>query len=580
MTVFNPSALTATPDAVAQALTLNGAPAALVSVTDGALSAHGVSGLSDVETGTPAQPGQTFEIGSQTKMITSAALLKLAEAGLVDLDAPLGDYLPAEMLDGIANAAEATLREALSMRSGIPSYTDLEDEDGNELFDLITAENPDTVIGTDVALDLVRGIPADFAPGAEYAYSNTAYALLGKVIESVTGKGLGAALEALVFAPLGMADTKLDDHTTDPARLSSYLEGDAGPIDVTYVLQDQYAEGGVISTTADMTTFLQALLVDQTLLSPEALGQMLTFGETDTDGMGFGLGLIVLQDAEFGTLVGFAGGTLGTDSATFLHLETGRILSTAVTTVDLDFGALSGLTAALELVAEDPAWAPSDADGPLEVQGVSAADLLVTETEDGADIAAEGAALHIEAPLDALSRANFAFEDGSILLTGTDGADRIALRKSDAAYSADNQLLGLEGNDRLRAGSGDDRLVGGRGDDRLKGLDGDDRLKGGSGDDRLKAGAGADVLIGGAGDDRMVGGAGADVFVFGDSTENGRFETDRIRDFDASADALFLGGVEITEIHERQTHVVFIFDGDGDALIVQGVSDADAITFL
>ncbi|MEM0921520.1 MAG: serine hydrolase [Pseudomonadota bacterium] len=580
MTVFNPAALTATPDAVAQALTLNGAPAALLSITDGARSAHGASGASDLTTGVTAQAGQTFEVGSQTKMITSVVLLKLAEDGLVDLDAPIGDYLPAEMLDGIANASEATLREALAMRSGIPSYTDQEDADGNELFDIITYENPDILIGTEVALDLVRGVPAAFAPGDGYEYSNTAYALLGKVIESVTGESLGDAMEALVFAPLGMSDTKLDDHGTDPARLSSYLTVDEGLLDVTYALQEQFAEGGVISTTADMTTFLQALLIDQTLLSPEALSQMLAFGDTDTDGMGFGLGLVVLQDASYGTLLGFPGGTLGTDSATFLHLESGRILSAAVTTTDLDADAVAGIVAALELVAEDPAWTPADGADPLQIEGVSAADLEVTETEDGAEIAAEGANLQIDASLADLTRVDFVFEDGSILLTGSDSHDRIALRKSDAAYTADNQLIGLEGDDRLRAGSGDDTLSGGTGQDRLKGLDGDDRLHGGDGDDRLKAGAGADVLIGGAGDDRMVGGAGADVFVFGDSTGNGVVETDRIRDFNAAEDALFLGGVEIADIQERQNHVLVTFEGEGDLLIVQGVSDAEAITLL
>lgn len=616
MTTFNPQALLATPDAIAQALTLNGAPAALVSFLDGAQIAQSSSGLSNLNTGDAAEFGQTFETGSQTKMIAAVVVLKLAEAGLIDLDARLGDYLPTEMLDNIANADTATVRDALAMRTGIPNFTDLENEDGVELFDLVAFENPDTIIGTDVALDLVRGKPASFETGTEYEYSNTNYALLGEVIEAVTGASLGEAMQDLVFSPLGMTNTFLDDHAEDPLRISSYLSTEDGVIDVTDVLQDLGAEGGVISTTADMSTFLQALLVDRTLLSSDALAQMMDFGPSDTEDMVFGLGLIAFQIDGLGTLVGFAGGTLGTDSATYLHMETGRIFATAVTRADLDVDAFTGLLASVQLALEDPAWAPHGNDGPLLVQNVAAADLNVQEIEDGFEISFEGAALKIGAKLDEIEPGDIQFEDGSVLMAGRIGHDHIVLQRNDDAFFADNQLHGLQGHDVLKAGAGNDRLFGGAGHDRLHGRGGDDKLDGGAGHDRLFGGvgddilngeaghdrlkgqrgddvldgaaghdrlwggAGEDMLVGGAGHDVLTGGSGADVFVFAAATQNGCQEFDRIKDFDVTEDMLAINGASVDTITETQSGVLISFDGDRDCLMLQGVTDADALVFI
>ena len=616
MTTFNPTAILATPDAIAQALTLNGAPAALVSFSDGTRIAQAARGVSNVETGDAAQFAQTFETGSQTKMVTAVVVLKLADAGLLDLDARLADYLPSDRLEGIANADEATLRDALAMRSGIPNFTDQDNEDGIELFDLIAFENPNTVIGADVALDLVRGVPASFEPGTSYEYSNTNYTLLGEVIEAVTGSSLGDVMQELVFAPLGMTDTFLDDHREDPNRVSSYYPVEDGAMNVTDVLQDTGAAGGLISTTADMSTFLQALLVDQTVLPPDALSQMMGFGPSDEDGMFFGLGLMAFQIDDVGTLIGFPGGTIGTESATFLHVETGQIFSTAVTTVDLDVSAFAGILASTQLAMEDPAWSNTDAAGHLQVQDISAAELIVETTGAGFELAYEGATLRVDTTLDEIEHGDIVFDDGSVLLTGDAGHDRIVLHRNDDAFSADNQLHGLQGHDVLKAGSGNDKLFGGAGHDRLRGRGGDDSLDGGAGHDglfggtgndtldggaghdrlkgqkgndvldgaaghdRLWGGAGEDVLVGGAGHDVMIGGSGADVFVFAAATENGRQEFDRIKDFDVTEDKLAINGASVDTITETQCGVLVTFDGDGDFLMLHGVTDADALVFI
>ena len=84
-------------------------------------------------TATPARgdAGQSFEVGSQTKMMTAVVILQLAAEGLIDLDAAAADYLPGSVTEGIPNAGTATVRQMLAMRSGIPNYTEAVDGNGD-----------------------------------------------------------------------------------------------------------------------------------------------------------------------------------------------------------------------------------------------------------------------------------------------------------------------------------------------------------------------------------------------------------------------------------------------------------------
>lgn len=105
--------------------------------------------------------------------------------------------------------------------------------------------------------------------------------------------------------------------------------------------------------------------------------------------------------------------------------------------------------------------------------------------------------------------------------------------------SARNTLRGNAGNDTLQGAAGNDVLQGGAGLDRLEGGTGNDALFGGKQADNLQGGAGADTLSGGEGNDTLSGGAGADVFLF-DVAPLTTGNTDRLLDFDPSADRIFL----------------------------------------
>lgn len=528
MITFDPFALTQPARTIADAARADVSAAAVVAqVTRGGLTVQIGSGVAELDHSRPAPAQGAYEIGSQTKMMTSVMILQLVEEGLIDLDARAADYLPPEVTDGIANADQATVRQLLNMTAGIGNYTEATTADGLPLFIEALLQRPDQVFGPDQALALARDMDPTGAPGEGYYYSNTNYLLLGQIIEGLTGQGFYEALKDRVLDPAGM-DHSVRQLTTGDERLHSYATlPDGTDVDVTRALWEMQGEAGVVSTNADMVRFLQALLVDKTLLGGDALSQMTDFFTTDV-GPGyqadFGLGLVRVVLEGGATFLGFTGGTLGTGSSTYLDLGTGAVVSVAGTSAEADS---VGAALALWQASQGGLWERPISSGAVEVVSASAREVRLATAEGAMTLSAQGATLTVARDVRTVTTQNVQFADGSVLLVGdlakgTAGDDlgnRISVaRDAAAALGQDNHLMGLGG---------------------------DDTLRGGGGDDRLQGGLGRDILHGGAGDDRVSGGAGADVFIFATS-DTGR---DVIRDFAVGQDHVdlsALGGVEVT----------------------------------
>ncbi len=631
MAFFSPQLLSLNPQMVADSLTgENGAPGALLSVSDGTRFAAVASGLSDLD-GTPAQSDQSFQIGSQSKIMTALVVLQLAEEGLIDLDVPFANYIDPALISGVVNADRATVQQALTMKTGIPNYTEVERADGTSMDDFFV-DHPDEVFDSEEILELVQGLPAVAELGSEYYYSNTNYFYLSMVIEAVTGKDLGAVFEERIFAPLGMSDSYVNDFRDDPKEWGSFLEDDDVIYDVSGVLSDNNGAGGVVSTLKDMTTFFQALLVDQTLVSDSILETMTDFdnGSLDPNGIIFNSGLVKIELDGLGTFVGFSGGTIGTDSATYLHVESGRIISGAINRADVEASATNGVLATAALTAEDTAWAGTSSGPQFTIADVSAADVDIVASDGLSELHAADAHLKLDANLRSMDADDFMFTDGSQLMLGsragdelrttaqTDdqlrgfgGADLLSAGRGDdlllggqgadtlKAGSGDDELRGGSGNDHMfaaggddslfggrgddlmRAGRGDDllmgrqghdRLIGGRGEDQLNGGNGSDTLFGGLGDDALDGGRGDDRLVGGKGEDVLRGGTGEDVFVFRASERDGTAELDTIVDFVEGVDQLRLQDRSIVAQSIEDDGLLLTLDGDGDAILLQGLS--------
>jgi CubicO group peptidase (beta-lactamase class C family) len=226
-------------------------------------------GRANLELAAPVNAKTVFRIGSLTKQFTAAGVLLLAEQGKLKIDDKLSQYLP-----NFPRANEVTLRDLLDHTSGIHNFTE------SSVIDKISSSGA-TV--NELIADIAGQSPLyDFEPGTRWWYSNSNYALLGAVIEKVSGKTWAAFMKSEIFDKLGMADTAADDaRDVVHGRASGYslIGGAPGKFrnaDFT-AMSVPYAAGALRSTVADMARW-NAGLFGGKLLKPESLKEMLAPG--------------------------------------------------------------------------------------------------------------------------------------------------------------------------------------------------------------------------------------------------------------------------------------------------------------
>ena len=293
-------------------------PGAIAYVSVGDQEWISALGVSDVQSRAPIDPAGHGRIGSITKPIVASAVLVLVDQGKLSLDDPLSKYIP-----GIANGDRITVRQLLSMSSGVWNFST--DQQLVETF----ATAPMTPWTIDQTLDLIRSHPADFAPGEKVAYCDSNYVLLGRIAEIVTGQPISDVVRTLVTEPLGLTGTRMpaDDQpgVPDPG-IGSYqpVDGQAAAIpDLNPTFA--WAAGAATSTVPDLARFAREI-TDGSLLSPGLQAQRLAttpFTGVPVD-VGYGLGVLNMNDllGHNGDITG-GGGTmlrLPAQDATFVVL--------------------------------------------------------------------------------------------------------------------------------------------------------------------------------------------------------------------------------------------------------------------
>ena len=240
-----------------------------VGVSSGAqIGWSGASGLPR-DGKTPLSGATPFAIASVTKTFTAAIVLQLVEAGRIDLDAPVNDYLPEVTL-----ARGVTVRQLLSHTSGIADLL-------APMRDRLNAEP--SRVWQPVEVLAVLG-PRTFAPGTSWAYSNTNYLIAGMLVERVTGNPFADELERRIIGPLRLAGTGI------PARGElPYLLG----VSWTSAF---WTSAMLDSDAADLVRWGDALYRGA-ILRADSLAQMLSF---NADGYGLGA-----EQYRFGGLVGY-----------------------------------------------------------------------------------------------------------------------------------------------------------------------------------------------------------------------------------------------------------------------------------
>lgn len=289
----------------------DGDPGASVYVSYDGDAWASVSGLANLETETDISTDDVFRIASVSKPLVATVVVSLAEYGVIDLDAPLADYLSSDITNNIENADTATIRQMLQMTSGIYNYTESDD------FADAVYDAPDYMWSAEEVLEFAHNEDAYFDVGEGYYYSNTNYILAQLVIEAVTGNSLADELENHIFAPAGMDSCYLE---TPDLFAENIVHG--------YELYDDYeditevndgtglGDGGVVCSAEDLAKFLPALF-NGTFLNDEFLAEMLNPFD-DGDGSNYGLG-IGNDDTEYGVMISHDGASSGFQS-TMMYL--------------------------------------------------------------------------------------------------------------------------------------------------------------------------------------------------------------------------------------------------------------------
>ncbi|WP_436521227.1 serine hydrolase domain-containing protein [Actinoplanes sp. HUAS TT8] len=325
---------------------------ALVRVEGSAGRWHGRAGEARIGTGEPVPWDGRFRIGSMTKAFTATAVLQLAAAGLVDIDAPLRRYLP----DLLPEGYPGTVRDALNHTHGL-SGAPIPNKDR----DWFLAHRYDTFTpGSQVLWD----VEPPFEPGTRQAYSNTGYIVAGLVIERVTGRPYADAIRRGIIRPLGLRGTSLPGTRLDvPGPHAHGYErivtgGKTSYVDVTRSNPTlQWAAAEIISTTGDLDDFLVALLGGH-LLPKRQLAEMLTLpkapiwapDDPDEDGAParYSAGLMQIRFGEM-EIWGKTGDRPGYNNAMGSTLDLSRRLTFSVNT--LTMGGEQPLTAQKIIVA-------------------------------------------------------------------------------------------------------------------------------------------------------------------------------------------------------------------------------------
>ncbi|WP_367135587.1 serine hydrolase domain-containing protein [Saccharothrix sp. HUAS TT1] len=259
------------------AMARTGAQGVQVRVTDGRREFTARAGTARVDSPRPVPTDGRFRVGSITKTFVSTVVLQLVGEGEVDLDAPVGRYLPGLLPDG----DRITVRHLLQHTSGLHNYTLVLPQDLSERFRTWTPAEL-------VALSTAR--PLDFQPGTGWNYSNTNYVVAGLLVEAVTGRPYGAEVAQRVLRPLGLRSTVVPGARSDipGPHAHGYLRDGGEVVDITEMNPSvAYAAGEMISTTADLDRFADALL-DGRLLRPAQRAE-LTSALPTTNGYGLGV---------------------------------------------------------------------------------------------------------------------------------------------------------------------------------------------------------------------------------------------------------------------------------------------------
>ena len=220
-------------------------------------------GSANLEWEIPNAPNTKFRLGSITKQFTAASILLLEERGKLKTDDLVKKYIP----DAPAAWDKITIFHLLTHTSGIPSFTSFPEYRSRQAAPI----TPEKLV------EWFHDKPLDFQPGEKWSYSNSGYALLGYLIEKISGQTYSDFLQQNIFTPLGMKDSGYDSNSAMiPRRAAGYGRDGDKVVNSDFInMTVPFSAGALYSTTEDLLRWEQGLFGGK-VLNAASLAKMTT----------------------------------------------------------------------------------------------------------------------------------------------------------------------------------------------------------------------------------------------------------------------------------------------------------------
>ncbi|MDP3305324.1 MAG: serine hydrolase domain-containing protein [Erysipelotrichaceae bacterium] len=256
--------------------------------------------------GTNSTVDQPYYIASIGKVFTSVIIGQLVEKKLIGYEDKVLNILGNSIVDGLHTVkginyiSEVTIRHLLNHTSGIGDYFSDKPIHGKPMLELIHESPYKHYSPLEIVQWSKTNIKPRFKPGKGFHYSDTGYHLLGLVIEKILNMPLAEVMEKNIFSPLDMKNTALASNEKsgkiDEGDICDVYWGENNVKDYS-IFKDDYAGGGIITTSSDLLLFVRAIINHQ-IINESTLNEMTKWSKYSSVkliGIAYGLGLMYLK---------------------------------------------------------------------------------------------------------------------------------------------------------------------------------------------------------------------------------------------------------------------------------------------
>lgn len=277
----------------------------------------GCAGMASLEENADMQPCHLFHSASLMKPITATMVMRLVEEGKIDLDHLISEYLPEETVDRIPNGDEITVHHLLGHTSGLSHGIFDYDETVDRL------NNPERVTSFEWLMEeYVYDRPAKFGAGEDVLYSNSGYALLGMIVEAVSGMSIGDYFQQEISDPLGLTNTYYKSSPEYPDDIPNIVNGymelipgelqNCSDLDMMYT-KHSMGSVGLIATPYEFVRMYREIMTG-TILDPATVEVMMSGEKQYLDEVYLCQGLMKITQYAYGDAYGHGGIFLGMDA--------------------------------------------------------------------------------------------------------------------------------------------------------------------------------------------------------------------------------------------------------------------------